>query len=205
MSDADKEVFKSQLTSFRNLYLFLSQIIPYQDSELEKLYAYCRFLLKKLPRSTQAPKIDLSGDIELKFYRLEKISEGKIDLTEGKAEPLRGATAIAPRQPDKEVPLSQLIDSLNERFGTNFTPADQLFFEQITETAIANESIKQAAQVNTKENFAPVLEKHLENLFIERMDGKEKIFMQVMNSEEFKAVVFEKLLCSIYESINSET
>jgi type I restriction enzyme R subunit len=60
---------------------------------------------------------------------------------------------------------------------------------------------KQAAQVNTKENFAPVLEKHLENLFIERMDGNEKIFMQVMNNEEFKAVVFEKLLSSIYESI----
>lgn len=204
LPDQNKEQFRSQLTSFRNLYLFLAQIIPYQDSELEKLYAYGRFLLKKLPRSTEAPKIDLSGDIELKFYRLEKISEGKIDLSEGKAEPLRGATAVGTRQPDKEVPLSQLIDSLNERFGTNFTPADQLFFEQITETAIANDSIKQAAQVNTKENFAPVLEKHLENLFIERMDGNEKIFMQVMNSEEFKAFVFEKLLSSIYESINSE-
>ncbi|MEJ1932968.1 type I restriction endonuclease [Nostoc sp. NIES-2111] len=204
LKDTEKEQFKSQLTSFRNLYLFLAQIIPYQDSELEKLYAYGRFLLKKLPRSTQAPKIDLSGDIELKFYRLEKISEGKIDLNEGKAEPLQGAIAVGTRQPDKEVPLSQLIDTLNERFGTNFTPADQLFFEQITETAIANESIKQAAQVNTKENFAPVLEKHLENLFIERMDGNEKIFMQVMNSEDFKAVVFEKLLSSIYESIKNE-
>ncbi|MCF4966447.1 type I restriction endonuclease subunit R [Nostoc sp. CMAA1605] len=204
LPDAEKELFKTQLSSFRNLYLFLAQIIPYQDSELEKLYAYGRFLLKKLPRSLQAPKIDLSEDIELKFYRLEKISEGKIDLTEGKAEPLRGAIAVGTRQPDKEVPLSQLIDTLNERFGTNFTVADQLFFEQITETAIANDSIKQAAQVNTKENFAPVLDKHLENLFIERMDGNEKIFMQVMNSEEFKAVVFEKLLSSIYESIKSE-
>ncbi|QIR35762.1 type I restriction endonuclease subunit R [Tolypothrix sp. PCC 7910] len=204
LPDADKEQFKTQLSGFRNLYLFLAQIIPYQDSELEKLYAYGRFLLKKLPRSLQAPKIDLSGDIELKFYRLEKISEGKIDLTEGQAEPLRGATAVGTRQLDKEVPLSQLIDTLNERFGTNFTVADQLFFEQITETAIANDSIKQAAQVNTKENFAPVLDKHLENLFIERMDGNEKIFMQVMNNEEFKAVVFEKLLSSIYETINNK-
>ncbi|MDM9379535.1 type I restriction endonuclease subunit R [Chlorogloeopsis sp. ULAP01] len=112
--------------------------------------------------------------------------------------------ALGTRQLDKEVPLSALIDSLNERFGTNFTPADQLFFEQITKTAIANDSIKQAAQVNTKENFAPVLEKHIENLFIERMEGNEKIFMQVMNNEEFKAIVFEKLLSSIYESIKSE-
>lgn len=99
------------------------------------------------------------------------------------------------------MPLSELVDSLNERFGTNFTPADQLFFEQITETAISNHAIKQSAQVNTKENFAPVLEKQLENLFLERIEGNEKIFMEVMNNEEFRGVVFEKLLSSIYEAL----
>jgi type I restriction enzyme R subunit len=201
LSEPEKEQFKNQLTSFRNLYLFLAQIIPYQDSELEKLYAYGRFLLKKLPRSNKAPKIDLSGDIELKYYRLEKISEGKINLKEGQAEPLKGATAVGTRKPDQDVPLSQLVDSLNERFGTNFTLADQLFFEQITETALSNDSIKKAAQVNTKENFAPVLEKQLENLFIERMEGNEKIFIEVMNNEEFRSAVFEKILESIYEAL----
>lgn len=199
LKDSEKEQFKNQLTSFRNLYLFLSQIINYQDSDLEKLYAYGRFLLKKLPRSTEDPKIDLSGDLELKYYRLQKISEGEINLKEGTAEPLKGATAVGTRQPDQKVPLSQLVDLLNERFGTNFTPADQLFFEQITETALSNDTIKQAAQVNTKENFAPVLERNLENLFIERIEGNEKIFMEVMNNEEFRAVVFDKLLSSIYE------
>ncbi|MEA5526587.1 type I restriction endonuclease subunit R [Nodularia spumigena] len=202
--EPEKELFKSQLTSFRNLYLFLAQILPYQDSDLEKLYAYGYCLLKKLPRNSEAPKVDLSGDIELKYFRLEKISAGKIDLNDGEAEPLPGATAVGTRQPDKEIPLSQLINSLNDKFGTDFTLADQLFFEQIAETAMSNNSIKQAAQVNTKENFAPVLDKHLENLIIERMEGNEKIFLEVMNNEEVRAVVFEKLLASIYESINSE-
>jgi type I restriction enzyme, R subunit len=136
--------------------------------------------------------------------RLEIISEGQISLRDGEAEPLQGATAVGTGQPDREVPLSQLIDSLNERFSTDFTIADQLLFEQIHETAIASDSLKQAAQINTKENFAPVLEKHLENLFIDRMDGNEKIFMQVMNNAEFKQIVFEKLLSSIYDSINKE-
>ncbi|MBE9128864.1 MULTISPECIES: type I restriction endonuclease subunit R [unclassified Coleofasciculus] len=203
LEEAEREQFRSQLTSFRNLYLFLAQILPYQDSDLEKLYAYGRFLLKKLPRSANAPQVDLSGDIEMKFYRLEKISEGKIDLKEGEAEPLKGATATGTRQPDKNVPLSQLIDSLNERFGTDFTLADQLFFEQITESAIANDNLKQAALVNTKENFAPVLDQQLENLFLERIEGNEQIFTEVMNNQEFKQVVFEKLLESIYEQLNS--
>jgi type I restriction enzyme R subunit len=34
------------------------------------------------------------------------------------------------------------------------------------------------------------------------MDGNEKIFMEVMNNEEFRAMVLEKLLSSIYETLN---
>lgn len=200
---AEQEQFRSQLTSFRNLYLFLAQIIPYQDSDLEKLYAYGRFLLKKIPRNAEVPKINLSGDIEMKFYRLEKISEGSIDLRDGEAEPLKGATAVGTASVDQNVPLSQLVTVLNDRFGTDFSIADQLFFEQITETAIANEALKQAAKVNTVENFAPVLKKHLEDIFLDRMDGNEKIYMQVMNNEEFYRTVFEKLLNSIYDRLNT--
>lgn len=201
LEEPKREQFKSQLSGFRNLYLFLSQILPYQDSDFEKLYSYGRFLLKKLPRSTNAPKVDLTGDIDMTHYRLEQVSQGQINLNEGVAEPLESATAIGTRQEDREVPLSQLIDSLNQRFGTEFTLADQLFFDQITESAIASETIKQAAVANTKENFRAVLDKHLENLFIERMDGNEEIFMTVMNNPEFRAIVFENLLSSIYDRI----
>ncbi len=181
----------------------MAQIIPYQDSDLEKLYAYGRALLKKLPRSANAPKVNLSGDIELKYYRLEKISEGKIDLKVGDAEPLQGAKEVGTRQPDREVQLSLLIDTLNQRFGTDFTPADQLFFDhQIAEQAMINEAMKQAARVNTEENFAPVLDKHLENLFIDRMEGNEKIFMEVMNNEALRKLVFQELLSRVYFKLN---
>ena len=45
-------------------------------------------------------------------------------------------------------PLSQLIDVVNERFGTDFNQADQLFFDQIIETAMADDGLRQAAAVN---------------------------------------------------------
>lgn len=202
LAETEREQFKSQLTSFRNLYLFLAQIIPYQDSDLEKLYAYGRALLKKLPRNANAPKVNLAGDIELKFYRLEKVSEGKIELKEGEANPLPGAIAVGTRQPDTEVQLSQLIDTLNHRFATEFTPADQLFFDQIEATAIATEAIQQAAKVNSKENFAPVLDKHLEDLFVQRLEGNEKIFKEVMNNDELKELVFQDLLSRVYSQLN---
>ena len=35
--------------------------------------------------------------------------------------------------------LSQLIDVVNGRFGTDFNQADQLFFDQIVEAAISDD------------------------------------------------------------------
>lgn len=49
---------------------------------------------------------------------------------------------------------------LNERFGTDFTPADQLFFNQLESAATENEKIRQAAEANTLSNFEPVFNQH---------------------------------------------
>lgn len=48
------ELFKSNIHTFIRLYSFLSQIIDWQDSELEKMYAYGRYLLTKLPYRSNA-------------------------------------------------------------------------------------------------------------------------------------------------------
>ena len=40
--------FRDRLAAFVNLYAFLSQIIPYGDSEHERLYSFGRSLLRHL-------------------------------------------------------------------------------------------------------------------------------------------------------------
>ncbi|MCB9495106.1 MAG: helicase [Desulfobacteraceae bacterium] len=85
--------------------------------------------------------------------------------------------------------------------GTEFTPADQLFFDQVKETAVANEKLRQAVMANSLENFKPVFNKQLENLFIERMDGNEEIFIKLMNDESFKNVASAYLVEAVYQKI----
>ena len=46
---------------------------------------------------------------------------------------------------EEEVPLSQLIEIVNQRFGTDFTQADQLFFDQIVEAAVTDDGLRQAS------------------------------------------------------------
>ena len=202
LSEEDQILFKGQLSSFRKLYAFLAQIIPYQDSDLEKLYTYGRFLLTKLPLSPDDRDYHVEDDVALKFYRLQKISEGAIDLKAGEADPLKGPTEVGTgKAHDDDISLSSLINKLNERFGTKFKPADQLFFDQVTETAAANEKLQEAAKVNTIENFSFVFNKMLEGLFIERMEGNEEIFARLMNDDAFRGIATEHLVREVYRKI----
>ncbi len=139
--EEEPETAKALLVNFRNMYGFLSQVIPYQDSDLERLYTYLRFLLTKLPKRDPGPGYHLEEEVELQYYRLQKISEGQIDLNAGDGKPLKGPSNVGTGQEDLEIKLSELIDILNERFGTDFTQADQLFFDQIQEEAIRERDV----------------------------------------------------------------
>ena len=99
--------------------------------------------------------------------------------------------------------LSTLVDKLNERFGTEFTPADQLFFDQVKETAVANEQLRQAVMANSLENFEPVFNKQLENLFVERMDGNEDIFIRLMNDTSFRNIASQYLMRAVYNQVKT--
>lgn len=205
LTEEEQEQFKGLLVSFRNLYSFLSQIIPYQDSDLEKLYTFARFLLIKLPKRPNTPAYHFDSDVQLKYYRLQKISEGTIDLKTGEASPLYGPTEVGTGKiRDEQIELSQLIDLLNERFGTDFKPADQLFFDQVREEAVANDSLRQAAKVNSIQDFKYVFDKALEGLFIDRMEGNEEIFAKLMNDDEFRGLAANHLLRKVYDQIRTE-
>jgi type I restriction enzyme, R subunit len=203
--EEQQEEIKSLFVNFRNMYGFLSQVIPYQDSDLEKLYTYLRFLLTKLPRRSSGPECELEDDIELQYYRLQKISEGQIDLKSGATKPLKGPNDVGTGNgTDEEIPLSELIDILNERFGTDFTQADQLFFDQIQEEAVASENLRQAAVVNSVDDFRYVFNKAFEGLVIDRMDGNEEIFGKLMGDSDFRKLASDNLLHKVYKSINIE-
>ncbi|WP_349741173.1 type I restriction endonuclease subunit R [Roseateles cavernae] len=193
-----REELKALLVNFRNLYGFLSQVIPYQDSDLERLYTYLRFLLTKLPKREGSGPLQLEDEVELQYYRLQKIGEGRIDLNAGEAQPLKGPADIGTGQRDDVVRLSELIDILNERFGTDFTQADQLFFDQIQEEAIESETLRKAAENNSLDDFRHVFAQAFEGLVIDRMEGNEEIFGKLMSDGEFRRLALEHLLGKVY-------
>lgn len=133
-----------------------------------------------------------------------RLSEGSISLNAGTANPLDGPKEVASGIVRKDdVPLSRLIDIVNERFGTDFNEADQLFFDQIVEAACNDESLQQAAKANPEDKFALVFAKVLESLFVERMDQNEDIFARFMNEDRFKDDVAESLVSEVYQRLQN--
>jgi type I restriction enzyme R subunit len=202
--EEEAELFRSKVQAFRNLYTFLSQIIPYQDSDLERLYVFLRHLAAKLPRRASGPAYQFDDEVRLEYYRLQKIGEGSISLKEGTAQPLDGPKEVGSGLAREEaVPLSQLIDLVNERFGTDFTQADQLFFDQIVAAAVTDEGLRQAAAVNPEDKFELVFRGLLERLFVERMDQNEEIFVRYMNDLPFRDVVSAWMASEAYRRLRT--
>jgi type I restriction enzyme R subunit len=203
--EAEREEFRGLLTAFRNLYGFLSQILPYFDADLERLYAFVRHLVSKLPHPGDGRTFAIDDDVALRFFRLQQVSEGAIDLSQGESEPLKGPTDVGTgRQPDTEVALSTLVDQLNERFGTNFTEADQLFFDQVRATAERNEKVAEAAKANTPANFSAYFDRVFDDLLIQRMDGNQEIVGRAMSDRLFRDVAKDHIAQEVYRRVRRD-
>ena len=203
--EKDREQFRGQLNAYRNLYAFLSQIIPYQDSDLERLYAFVRNLLAKLPPPGDGQGFVLDDEVALRFFRLQQVNNGSIGLSLGDADPLKGPTDVGTaRAKDKDVSLSSLIDRLNDRFGTDFTEADELFFDQIRASAENDKNIAEAALANSFANFSAYLDRMLDELFIARMEGNEEIFSRVMTDTEFRSAAHGHLARAIFRRVREK-
>ncbi|MFZ7217108.1 type I restriction endonuclease subunit R [Avibacterium avium] len=194
-----QKIFIAQIKSYLRLYPFIAQIIDYSDTEHEARHLYLRSLQSKLPQTGNPNQSDIADDVVLHYYRLQKEQAGNIHLNEGEADPLKGATDVGTGKGDSTDDLSQMIEELNEAYGTEFTAADQLFFEQIIEDALGNENIMQTAKNNPPESFAVYFETQLWNLFFNRMKDNEELGNKVLSDEDLKEKVAAEMIKQIYK------
>ena len=202
LEEDEQTDFRDKLNAFVNLYAFLSQIIPYADIDLERLSAYGRALLPHLRADRDDDAIHLGDDVELEYYRLQRMSSGTISIAEGEPEYVASPTEVGTGDPEEEkAPLSEIIERLNDRFGTEFTDADRLFFEQIKESAVQNEGIRQTALANPLDKFKLGVRGQIQHLMYQRMGDNDALVSRCMNEPEFQSIVFEGLIQEIFKAV----
>ena len=76
LDEEDRLGFKDALDKFVRTYSFLSQVVSFGDSKLERDYTYCRALAARLRDAASVERLDLGAEVELTHLKTEMTFEG---------------------------------------------------------------------------------------------------------------------------------
>lgn len=188
------EIFKKDLGTFTRQYEFMSQIVDYDDKELEKLSLYARNLQPLLRESVDnEDDVDLSN-IVMSHYRVSKLYQQDLKLQEGSGglEAGGGAGTATPKDIKEEL-LSKVINRLNEVFaGEDFTDKDKVNFmntiwDKVTENEIV---VKQFSNNSTDQIMLGGYPDAAEDAMFEAKDAFEDMTMHLLsNPNQFKKFI----------------
>ncbi|MHB8289434.1 MAG: type I restriction endonuclease subunit R [Acidimicrobiales bacterium] len=197
--EEERLAFKDALDKFVRTYSFLSQVVTFGDSKLERDYTYSRALAARLRDAASVERLDLGTEVELTHLKTEMTFEGSLSLDADAGE----VRSIFGEGRGTEVDahlehLSEIIDELNERFGLNLNERDQLLFDQFEETWAADPGVVDQARSNTLENFRLVFDHRFLDTVVSRMDENEAIFKRILDDEEFRQVLTDLYAGRVY-------
>lgn len=155
--EESKELFRKDLGSFLRLYEFLSQIIPYNDPELEKLFVFGKNLMPRLAEHSRKEVLSLDSDVQLTHYRLQKIGERSLDLESGEVVQLPGIeeAGSGAGAEDEKKELREIVKRMNDLFAGDITESD--FLGAVTNwqgRLMSNDSLAAQAKNNSEDQFA---------------------------------------------------
>ncbi|MDN3502116.1 type I restriction endonuclease [Psychrobacter sp. 5A.1] len=188
------EIFKKDLGTFTRQYEFMSQIVDYDDKELEKLSLYARNLQPMLRESVDnEDDIDLTN-IVMSHYRVSKLHQQDLKLQEGSGELEAGGGAGTAKPKDKEEELlSKVINRLNEVFaGEDFTDKDMINFQntiwdKVTENEIV---VKQFTNNSTDQIMLGGYPDAAMDALFESQEAYEGMTMHLLsNPDQFKKFI----------------
>jgi len=203
------ELFRANLDNFVKLYDFLSQIVNYADTDLERLYWFSKLLTPLLRPENLREPIDISG-LALTHYRLRSEQAMAITLGEKEGEyrvkPITAVGTASAKDPAK-ARLAELVEKLNDLFeGENLTDADKVsLFEHTTRKLTESSDLKMQAKANTQEQFAasPEFEKVLVDSLIHMMDNYSNMGQRILGDEKALAKFAQLLVKPVYEELRA--
>ena len=189
--DEDGQVsFKGIAKVYVRTYEFLGAILPYASHAWEELSILLTLLVPKLP-SPQSDDLTagILETIDLDSYRLEKYESTSIALPniDGAVEPLPAGGRSAHSDAKLE-PLSVILQSFNDRFGTMFEDADRVFRrinEEVTPSVIDDVDVQNAIQ-NTPSNAQSVINRVLQASMDRFLEDDIEIYKQFTDNESFR-------------------
>lgn len=201
------EIFKKDLGTFVRFYEFMSQIVDYDDKDLEKLSLYARNLRPMLREvENDEEEVDLSN-VVLSHYRLSKIRQQDIKLKEDAEgydlEP-GDALGTAKAKDKQEELLSEIVAKLNELFITDeLTEADMVNYAYTVRDKVRENTLvmHQLANNTPEQAMLGDFPKAVDDAILGSSDAHQNQMMQLL-SDPRKAEQFSKLIFAMLSNGN---
>jgi type I restriction enzyme R subunit len=203
-------LFKGDMGAYLRLYTFLSQIFDYGNTAIEKHALFYKRLLPLLEFGREREGIDLSKLVLIRHHLTDK-GERTLPLGTGDTPKLAPITEAGSGmvQEQQKVYMAELIEKLNELFGSDTTEQDQLSYVNgtIFGKVMQSPTLQQQASNNSKEQFAnsPDLKNELQNAIIESYDAHTSMSTQALNSPVVLRGIMDILLnhSQLYEALRA--
>jgi len=198
-SKKEQVEFKKTLRRYQNIYSFLSQLIPFSDVNLEKIYIFNKFLNKKLPTINNPLPFSVLQDVDIDSYKIVKKGKKEIHLTSSEElNPI--SSMVGEPTPEYNEPLSKIIKDLNDAFGTNFTDDDKVFLERVKDNLMENRELLNKMKHNSKENVKVVFPKYFDQEINRLLNSNMTFYKRIVDNEKLE----NKLKSLLFELVFSE-
>lgn len=197
LSDEEQAEFRSKVVDYIRQYAFLSQVFPFEDMELEKLYQYLRFLLRKLPVEQNTLPYEVLNDVEIEAYTLRETYQGDISPSGGSGtlDPIN--TPVSGNvSKDPEESLMEILNQLNKIYGVNLTKDDYLRIADMHEMIETDDAVVRSKNM-PEDKASMTIQTVAERVISDTSEGNIEFYIKLMNHERFRNELIELIKDSI--------
>jgi type I restriction enzyme R subunit len=195
-SIGDEEVqedFRSKIQSYIRMYGYLSQIMTFQDIELEKSFVFLKYVNKKLPKRP-TDRFDISDTIDLDSLRIQKIHEQveSLDPEDTVLDPPKfdGGAVL---DPEYDL-LSEIINQVNNTYGINLTDDDKVDIERLRDRLNSNTEIqKYMTGNNTEDNKRSFFKEQFDEMMVDYINERFDFYKKMDDNPSMKNAIFQMM------------
>jgi len=191
-NDLDEEQqadFRAKVKTYVRLYIFLSQIVAFENAYLERLYIFLNHLQNKLGGATSEDLAQgILDNIDMDSYRLQLESTTNVVLEQGEdLKPIPTEMRGAVNDPEIDR-LSGILQTFNDRYGTEFEDTDKVrkMAVDIAEGVMNNQEMKNSMEYSDEQNAKITNDKVVAEEMLKHINSNFDFFKHYSDNKEFK-------------------
>lgn len=197
--------FRAKVKTYVRLYIFLSQIVSFENAYLERLYIFLNHLQNKLGGGDIEMPIDILENINMDSYRLQLEATTNIAMEQGEdLQPIPTEMRGGVNDPEIDK-LSSILQTFNDQYGTEFEDADKVrkMVENIANDVAKNEELINSIKFSDEQNARITSDKIVGDELLKHINTNFDLYKMYSDNKEFQEGFSAMMFGVVKEILNA--